>query len=90
MVVEAKLYLKVPASGSVALVGHSGCGKSTLINLLLRCYDVESGKIEVDGVPIDELNISWLRQVIGVVSQEPVLFDATIAENLRLVLANQL
>uniref|UniRef100_A0A915ANQ4 Uncharacterized protein n=1 Tax=Parascaris univalens TaxID=6257 RepID=A0A915ANQ4_PARUN len=76
--------VKVPAGKSFALVGHSGCGKSTLIGLLLRFYESESGEVLFDGIPIKELNLGWLRNTIGVVSQEPVLFAATIEENLRL------
>ncbi|VDM49047.1 unnamed protein product [Toxocara canis] len=69
---------------TIALVGHSGCGKSTLFSLLLRYYDAVSGSIEVDGEEIKNLNLEWLRNTIGIVSQEPVLFQTTIAENLRL------
>ncbi|VDK18859.1 unnamed protein product, partial [Anisakis simplex] len=69
---------------TIALVGHSGCGKSTLISLLLRYYDTNSGSIKVDGEDIRNLNLDWLRNIIGVVSQEPILFNVTIAENLRL------
>lgn len=76
--------VKVPAGKSFALVGHSGCGKSTLIGLLLRFYDEEFGEVLFDGIPIKNLNLGWLRKTIGVVSQEPVLFAATIEENLRL------
>lgn len=65
-----------------ALVGHSGCGKSTTISLLLRFYDVTGGSIRLDGVDIRELNIEWLRSKIGIVSQEPVLFDYSIQENI--------
>uniref|UniRef100_A0A7E5A008 Multidrug resistance protein 1 n=1 Tax=Panagrellus redivivus TaxID=6233 RepID=A0A7E5A008_PANRE len=68
---------------TVALVGHSGCGKSTIINLLLRYYDPSSGNISIDGVNLNEFNVQWLRKVIGVVSQDHVVFHATIAENLR-------
>ena len=68
----------------VALVGSSGCGKSTIVSLLLRYYDVQSGSITIDGTRISDLNVRWLRRTIGVVSQEPVLFEATIAENIRL------
>uniref|UniRef100_A0A0N5ANT6 ABC transporter family protein n=1 Tax=Syphacia muris TaxID=451379 RepID=A0A0N5ANT6_9BILA len=75
---------KVRPGESVALVGHSGCGKSTLVGLLLRYYNAESGSVELDGVPVEQLNVAWLRTVTGVVSQEPILFSATVAENLRL------
>uniref|UniRef100_A0A914RMC9 AAA+ ATPase domain-containing protein n=1 Tax=Parascaris equorum TaxID=6256 RepID=A0A914RMC9_PAREQ len=69
---------------TVALVGHSGCGKSTVVGLLLRYYDQQSGTLTIDGVPVRDLNIQWLRNIVGVVSQEPVLFAATIEENLRM------
>ncbi|XP_023932082.1 multidrug resistance protein 1A isoform X3 [Lingula anatina] len=68
---------------TVALVGSSGCGKSTCIQLLQRFYDPEEGQVFLDGVDIKDLNIKWLRNHIGVVSQEPVLFATTIAENIR-------
>ncbi|XP_059477636.1 ATP-dependent translocase ABCB1-like [Neocloeon triangulifer] len=77
------LDLKVNRGETVALVGTSGCGKSTCLQLVQRFYDPDEGLIEVDEVDIKELNISWLRSNIGVVGQEPVLFDATIAENIR-------
>ena len=68
---------------TVALVGASGCGKSTVVQLVQRFYDPLEGSVEVDGVDIRQLNIKWLRNNIGVVSQEPVLFAKTIAENIR-------
>ncbi|XP_048754275.2 phosphatidylcholine translocator ABCB4-like isoform X2 [Ostrea edulis] len=75
--------LEVQRGQTVALVGSSGCGKSTIIQLLQRFYDPEEGQVCVDGVDICDLNVTWLRQQIGVVSQEPVLFATTIAENIR-------
>jgi ABC-type multidrug transport system fused ATPase/permease subunit len=68
---------------TIALCGQSGCGKSTMIQLLQRFYDPQHGCIELDGYNIKELNISFLRSLIGVVSQEPVLFDTSIKENIR-------
>ncbi|CAL1536088.1 unnamed protein product [Lymnaea stagnalis] len=68
---------------TVALVGSSGCGKSTLIQLLLRFYDADMGKVCLDGVDIRDINIKWLRQSIGHVGQEPVLFATSILENIR-------
>ncbi|ETN84651.1 ABC transporter transmembrane region [Necator americanus] len=65
---------------TVALVGSSGCGKSTIIQLLLRYYNQQDGKITIDGVEIDKINIEFLRNYIGVVSQEPVLFNTTIEQ----------
>ena len=59
-----------------------GCGKSTTIALLLRFYDVDSGTIFLDGVDIRKLNIRWLRSKIGLVSQEPTLFNMSILENI--------
>lgn len=75
--------LDIKPGETVALVGPSGCGKSTCIQLVQRFYDPISGSVELDGNDIKSLNIGWLRDNIGVVSQEPVLFDCTIAENIR-------
>ncbi|CAF0877399.1 unnamed protein product, partial [Didymodactylos carnosus] len=68
---------------TVALVGSSGCGKSTCIQLLQRFYDPISGSVSIDGHSVSEYNLHWLRQHIGVVSQEPILFAATIKENIK-------
>lgn len=65
-----------------ALVGYSGAGKSTIVGLLLRFYDVNSGAIYLDDVDIRDLNIQWLRSQIGLVSQEPSLFNISIYENI--------
>ncbi|KAJ8319924.1 hypothetical protein KUTeg_001511 [Tegillarca granosa] len=78
------LNLSVKQGRTVALVGSSGCGKSTIINLLQRFYDPVNGQVYLDGKNIKDLNVGWLRNNIGVVSQEPVLFDCTISENIRL------
>jgi ABC transporter fused permease/ATP-binding protein len=67
----------------VALVGPSGAGKSTIASLLYRLYDPSSGRITLDGVPLPELDPIWLRQQVGVVQQEPLLFSTTVAENIR-------
>lgn len=67
----------------VAVVGHSGAGKSTIAALLSRFYDPQGGRILLDGHDLRALDPNWLRQQIGVVSQEPVLFATTIAENIR-------
>ena len=64
---------------NAALVGPSGSGKSTVIALLERFYDPDSGTISLDGVDIKNLKISWLRNKMGLVSQEPVLFKDTIS-----------
>ncbi len=67
----------------LALVGASGGGKSTVASLLARLYDPTAGRVLLDGVDIRELDTRWLREQIGAVAQEPVLFAATIAENIR-------
>jgi len=80
--VLANLSLRVQPGQSVALVGKSGSGKTTLVNLLPRFYDVESGSILIDGVPARDYTLENLRQQIAVVSQDVVLFEGTIAENI--------
>ncbi|XP_039599141.1 ATP-dependent translocase ABCB1-like, partial [Polypterus senegalus] len=77
------LNLKVQSGTTIALIGASGCGKSTTIQLLQRFYDPLGGEITLDGQDIRTLNVKWLRENIGIVSQEPVLFATTIAENIR-------
>ena len=66
----------------MALAGESGSEKSTVISLLQRFYDPDSGHITLDGVEIQKLQLKWLRQQMGLVSQEPVLFDDTILANI--------
>ncbi|KAF8373262.1 pgp-1 [Pristionchus pacificus] len=68
---------------TVALVGSSGSGKSTIVSLLLRYYDLEGGRLTLDGHDIPSYNLHYLRNIIGVVSQEPVLFNCSIAENIK-------
>ncbi len=68
---------------TLALVGDSGSGKSTVLSLINRLYDPSLGSVYLDGHNLKELNVKWLRSQIGVVSQEPVLFDTSIAENIR-------
>ncbi|KAF6991521.1 hypothetical protein CFC21_008597 [Triticum aestivum] len=74
--------LNIPSRKTVALVGQSGSGKSTVIALLERFYDPDSGAILLDGVEIKNLKLSWLRDQMGLVSQEPVLFNDTIRANI--------
>ena len=66
----------------VALVGHTGSGKSTLVKLLMRFYDANTGQISLDGYPIQKLSLNYLREQIGLVSQEPFLFNGTVMENI--------
>ncbi|EPB81738.1 hypothetical protein HMPREF1544_11524 [Mucor circinelloides 1006PhL] len=77
-----KLNLKIKPGMTVAFVGPSGSGKSTSVQLLQRFYDPLEGSVIVDGKDLKEYNVAWLRSQIGVVSQEPVLFNMTIKQNL--------
>jgi ABC-type multidrug transport system fused ATPase/permease subunit len=74
--------LTVEAGKTVALVGPSGCGKSTTVQLVERFYDPAGGAVTLDGHDIRDLNVHWLRQQIGLVSQEPALFACSIRENI--------
>ena len=74
--------LEIPRGKTVALVGSSGCGKSTCIQLLQRFYDPDSGSVLIDGNNLQDLNVGWLRDNLGIVGQEPVLFDCSIRENI--------
>ena len=75
--------MQVPAGSTVALVGHTGAGQTTALSLLHRVWDPTAGRILVDGVDIREVTLASLRQNIGVVFQESLLFNRSIAENLR-------
>ncbi|OQO01155.1 Iron-sulfur clusters transporter ATM1, mitochondrial [Cryoendolithus antarcticus] len=77
------LDLTIPAGKKVAIVGPSGCGKSTLLRLLFRFYDVESGRITIDGQDIRDVSVESLRKSIGVVPQDTPLFNDTIEHNIR-------
>ncbi|XP_010938828.1 ABC transporter B family member 11 [Elaeis guineensis] len=76
------LCLAIHAGKTVALVGESGCGKSTAISLLQRFYDPDLGQILLDGIEIQRFQLRWLRQQMGLVSQEPSLFNETIRANI--------
>ncbi len=75
--------LAVAPGETVAIVGPSGAGKTTVFNLLLRFYDPEAGAIRIDGVDIRELRLADLRSTLAIVPQEPVLFTASVANNIR-------
>lgn len=66
----------------MALVGESGSGKSTVISLLQRFYNPDSGSITLDGIEIQKFQLKWLRLQMGLVSQEPILFNDTIRSNI--------
>lgn len=76
------LSLNIQPGKTTAIVGSSGAGKSTIVGLIQRFYDPNAGQVCVDGIPLTELNVRWLRSRIGLVSQEPVLFGVSIAENI--------
>jgi len=75
--------LSVAPGETVALVGPSGAGKSTVFQLLLRFYDVSEGDVSVDGVPVRDVDLHALRQRIGIVPQDSVIFSADAMENIR-------
>ena len=74
--------LNIPSGMTIALVGQSGSGKSTVISLIERFYDPQLGDVLIDGVNLKEFQLRWIRSKIGLVSQEPVLFAASIKENI--------
>ncbi len=76
--------LSVPKGKTVALVGQSGSGKSTIANLLTRFYDVQEGTIQIDGVDIKDMNLQSLRGLMGLVTQDSILFNDTIKNNILL------
>ena len=78
-----RFELGVAPGETVAIVGPSGAGKTTVFNLLLRFYDPEAGAIRVDGVDVRELCFADLRRALAIVPQEPVLFTASVADNIR-------
>lgn len=76
--------LEIPKGSTIALVGQSGSGKSTIANLLTRFYDVQLGQIKIDGIDIKEMDMHALRSMIGLVTQESILFNDTIKNNILL------
>jgi ABC-type multidrug transport system fused ATPase/permease subunit len=79
-----KLNLDIPAGANVALVGPSGCGKSTTLNLILRFYDPQQGRVAFDDVDLRQATLDSLRGQMGIVFQDNVLFNISIRENIRL------
>ncbi|NCC36050.1 MAG: ATP-binding cassette domain-containing protein, partial [Chloroflexia bacterium] len=78
------ISLHIPAGQAVAIVGATGAGKSSLVGLLARFYDVQGGRITLDGIDLRDLRQHELRQHIAAVPQDPVCFSGTIASNIRL------
>jgi len=77
------LNLSIRKGETLAIAGPSGGGKSTVIQLIERFYDPSHGSVKLDGVDLKELNVKWLRDQLGLVSQEPTLFNTTIGENIK-------
>jgi subfamily B ATP-binding cassette protein MsbA len=76
--------LEIPKGKTVALVGQSGSGKSTIANLLTRFYDVQEGTVKIDGIDIKDMTLHSLRDLMGLVTQDSILFNDTIKNNIRL------
>jgi len=74
--------LAVPAGRTIALIGHTGSGKTTLTSLVPRFYDAAAGRVLVDGTDVRDVTLRSLRRAIGVISQDPFLFSATVRENI--------
>ena len=77
------INLDIPPGKMIALVGHTGCGKTTITSLVMRLWDVQQGRILIDGHDIRDVTIPSLRKQVGVVLQDPVLFNSTLADNIR-------
>ncbi|MDD5598687.1 MAG: ABC transporter ATP-binding protein, partial [Victivallaceae bacterium] len=76
------ISFKIPKGSVVAVVGETGSGKTTIANLIARFYDVNSGSVTIDGIDVRDLSIASLHKNIGIVTQDPILFNETIAENI--------
>ncbi|HLY94045.1 MAG TPA: ABC transporter ATP-binding protein [Gaiellaceae bacterium] len=74
--------LEIAAGRTIALIGHTGSGKTTLTSLVPRFYDATSGRVLVDGIDVRDYRLASLRQAVGVISQDPFLFSATVRENI--------
>jgi ATP-binding cassette subfamily B protein len=79
-----EINLRIPAGATVAVVGESGCGKSTLLKLLLRYYDPSQGQTLADGMDLRDFDLASLRRRIGLVSQDPFVFNGTVRDNIVL------
>jgi len=82
------INLEIPVGQTIALVGPSGGGKSTLVDLIPRFYDIDDGELLIDGIPVKNCEISSLRKLMGIVTQESILFNDTIINNIAFGLDN--
>ena len=78
-----RINLKIPAGATVGIIGSTGCGKTTLVSLIPRLYDVDEGRVLVDGIDVRDYSLHHLREGVGMVLQKNVLFSGTIEDNLR-------
>src|SRR3990172_6306065 len=83
-----EINLKIPKGKTIALVGQSGSGKTTIANLLPRFYDSMQGEILIDGIPVKDLKIAGLRGMMGIVTQDSILFNDTIFKNIAFGMNN--
>ena len=77
-----EIELEIEPGKTIALIGHTGSGKTTLTSLVPRFYDVTSGRVTLDGADVRDVKLRSLRREIGVISQDPFLFSATVRENI--------
>lgn len=78
----SRVSMRISPGQTVAIVGASGAGKTTILQLLLRFYDIDTGQISIDGIPINQFSLDDLRQMVSVVPQEVTIFSGTIADNI--------
>src|SRR5262249_32811849 len=83
-VILKNINLKIEKGKTIAIVGSSGAGKSTLVDLVPRFHDVTAGELLIDGVNIKDCTLQSIRNLMGIVTQEPILFNDTIANNIAL------
>jgi subfamily B ATP-binding cassette protein MsbA len=83
-----KIQLTIPKGKTIAIVGQSGSGKSTLVDMLPRFYDPTEGRITIDGIPLNEIPLKQLRDLMGIVTQDTILFNDTVKNNIAFGLTN--
>ncbi|HUX22672.1 MAG TPA: ABC transporter ATP-binding protein, partial [Spirochaetia bacterium] len=86
--VVSKISFTAEPGETVAILGPTGSGKSTIVHLLPRLYDYTSGRIEIDGIDIRDIDLHWIREQVGIVLQEPFLFNKTLRQNISLAREN--